>query len=81
MSEETVTLYRPVGQQELELIRESGWAAFPPWLPFQPIFYPVTNEEYAVQIARRGNPGFGALDGAEPLIVDRQALPLLDCSQ
>lgn len=55
MSGETVSLYRPVGQQELDLIRESGWTAFPPRLPFQPIFYPVTNEEYAVQIARDWN--------------------------
>lgn len=52
---ETVTLYRPVGQQELDLIRESDWTAFPPRLPFQPIFYPVLMEEYAIQIARDWN--------------------------
>lgn len=51
----TVTLYRPVGQKELDLIRESGWIAFPPRLPFQPIFYPVLNEEYATKIARDWN--------------------------
>lgn len=51
----TVTLYRPVGQAELDLIRESGFRAFPPRLAFQPIFYPVTNEAYAVQIARDWN--------------------------
>ncbi|MBC7808865.1 MAG: hypothetical protein H7145_22250 [Akkermansiaceae bacterium] len=50
-----VTLYRPVGQRELELIAESGFAAFPPRLPEQPIFYPVLNEEYATQIARDWN--------------------------
>src|SRR5438874_13569082 len=50
-----VTLYRPVGQAELDLIRESGWRAFPPRLPQQPIFYPVLNEEYATQIARDWN--------------------------
>lgn len=55
MPVETVTLYRPVGQKELDLIRDAGWAAFPPRLAFQPIFYPVTNEEYAVQIARDWN--------------------------
>ena len=49
------TLYRPVGPEELELIRESGWKEFPPRLPGQPIFYPVTNEEYAIQIARDWN--------------------------
>lgn len=50
-----VTLYRPVGQAELDLIRASGFRAFPPRLPHQPIFYPVMNEEYAVQIARDWN--------------------------
>ena len=48
-------LWRPVGQAELELIEQSGWTAFPPRLPHQPIFYPVANEEYAVQIARDWN--------------------------
>lgn len=51
----TVTLYRPVGSTELGLIEASGWAAFPPRLPEQPIFYPVTNEAYARQIAREWN--------------------------
>ena len=51
----TVTLYRPVGPEELRLIESSGWTAFPPRLPDQPIFYPVLNEEYAVQIARDWN--------------------------
>jgi len=57
----TRTLYRPVGPQELALIRESGWRGFPPRLPEQPIFYPVLNEDYAVQIARDWNvPASGA---------------------
>lgn len=51
----SVTLYRPVGTKELELIEQSGWRAFPPRLPDQPIFYPVTNEGYARQIAREWN--------------------------
>ena len=50
-----VTLYRPVGPVELRLIKESGLARFPPRLPEQPIFYPVENEEYAIQIARDWN--------------------------
>jgi hypothetical protein len=37
------------------LIEESGWKAFPPRLPGQPIFYPVLNQEYAAQIARDWN--------------------------
>jgi hypothetical protein len=49
------TLYRPVGPKELELIAASGWREFPPRLADQPIFYPVTNEAYAIQIARDWN--------------------------
>lgn len=52
---ETVTLFRPLGQGELDLIRQAGWKQFPPRLPDQPIFYPVLNEEYATQIARDWN--------------------------
>lgn len=51
----TVTLYRPVGPKELALIEESGWKKLPPRLMGQPIFYPVMNEEYAIQIARDWN--------------------------
>ena len=52
---ETVTLWRPVGPEELRLIEESGMSKFPPRLPEQPIFYPVLTEEYAVMIARDWN--------------------------
>jgi hypothetical protein len=52
---DVVTLWRPVGPTELELIRKSGMRAFPPRLPEQPIFYPVLSEEYAVKIARDWN--------------------------
>ncbi|MGA8273991.1 MAG: hypothetical protein WB919_20685 [Candidatus Sulfotelmatobacter sp.] len=55
MTSEPITLYRPVGQAELELIRESGFCKFPPRLPQQPFFYPVLNETYATQIARDWN--------------------------
>jgi hypothetical protein len=55
MIHEFITLYRPVGPEELELIAASGWSAFPPRLPEQPIFYPVLNEKYATQIARDWN--------------------------
>ena len=60
---ETVTLYRPVGLEELNLIKASGWTAFPPRLPDQPIFYPVTNEGYAAQIAREWNTKTGSRHG------------------
>ncbi|HXB43006.1 MAG TPA: hypothetical protein VNV85_03080 [Puia sp.] len=52
---ELTILFRPVGPQELALIEQSGWTRFPPRLPEQPIFYPVINEEYAIQIARDWN--------------------------
>lgn len=55
MVEETVTLFRPVGRIELDLIRDLEFRAFPPRLYFQPIFYPVLNREYAIQIARDWN--------------------------
>lgn len=48
-------LYRPVGLKELLLVFESGMAAFPPRLPDQPIFYPVLNAPYAIQIASQWN--------------------------
>lgn len=52
---ERVRLYRPVGLAELRLVAGSGWRAFPPRLPDQPIFYPVLNFEYAEEIARDWN--------------------------
>ena len=52
---QTITLWRPVGPEELRLIEDSGWKAFPPRLPEQPIFYPVTTREYAIKIARDWN--------------------------
>jgi hypothetical protein len=56
MSEQPITtLFRPVGQSELDLIEQSDWKAFPPRLDWQPIFYPVLNEEYATFIAREWN--------------------------
>ncbi len=48
-------LYRPVGLRELELIERSGFREFPRRLEHQPIFYPVLNREYAVEIARDWN--------------------------
>ena len=48
-------LYRPVGQAEYDLIAQSGFTAYPPRLPEQPIFYPVLNECYAREIAEKWN--------------------------
>ena len=50
-----MTLFRPVGLRELELVAESGWRAYPPRLAWQPIFYPVLTREYAVAIVTQWN--------------------------
>ena len=55
MKEEFVTLYRPTGPNELKLVEDSGFKRWPPRLPEQPIFYPVSNEQYAKDIATRWN--------------------------
>jgi hypothetical protein len=52
---ETTRLYRPVGLKEMELIAETDYKLFPPRLDWQPIFYPVTNQKYAEQIALEWN--------------------------
>jgi hypothetical protein len=53
--EDVTTLYRPVGQAELDLIQGSGFTAFPDRLAHQAFFYPVLNEEYAREIAEKWN--------------------------
>lgn len=53
--EDTIVMYRPTGPKELELVRQSEFRRWPPRLPEQPIFYPVTNQQYAVEIASRWN--------------------------
>jgi len=58
------TMYRPVGPVELQLVRDSGDKLWPPRLPDQPIFYPVTNQKYAAEIAQQWNvrdSGYGAV--------------------
>lgn len=54
-NEEIVVLYRPTGPEEMKLIEESNFLKWPHRLPEQPIFYPVTNEAYAIQIAKEWN--------------------------
>lgn len=48
-------LFRPTGKEEWQLVQESNYSKWPPRLPEQPIFYPVTNEEYAREIACKWN--------------------------
>ena len=52
-----MTLFRPVGVEELQQIAASGFRAFPPRPPGQAVFCPVLNEEYARHIARDWNTG------------------------
>jgi len=60
MTHKTVTLFRPVNQAELDLIAQADYEAFPPRLPEQPIFYPVCNAAYAIEIAEKWNvPAYG----------------------
>jgi len=51
----TLTLWRPTGPSEWDLVVASGFRRWPPRLPERPIFYPVLNEDYAVRIARDWN--------------------------
>ena len=51
----TVTLWRPIGLAELDLIVQADFDSFPPRLPGQPFFYPVCNLEYARMIADKWN--------------------------
>ena len=55
MSVSTQTLYRPTGPKEYKLVKQSGFTRWLPRLPEQPIFYAVTNEDYARQIATQWN--------------------------
>jgi hypothetical protein len=55
MEDEVTVLYRPIGPRELELLEAVGWKRWPPRLPGQPFFYPVSNEQYATEIASKWN--------------------------
>lgn len=55
MKEKTIVMYRPSGPEELKLVEDSGFTKWPPRLPEQPIFYPVTNEQYAIEITTKWN--------------------------
>jgi hypothetical protein len=71
------TLFRPVGQRELDLVEQSGWTRFPPRLDWQPIFYPVLTEDYATAIARDWNTKDeqnGSVGYVTRFAVDRQYL-------
>ena len=50
-----MVLFRPIGPEERTLLEGNAWKRWPPRLPQQPIFYPVTNEQYAREIASKWN--------------------------
>lgn len=52
---DTTTLFRPVGPDELALLRLAQFKSWPPRLPDQPIFYPVMNQAYAEEITKNWN--------------------------
>ncbi len=47
---ETVEMFRPCNRAELDLVIASGYQEWSPRLPIQPIFYPVTNLQYAREV-------------------------------
>ena len=71
-------LYRPVGETELSLIRESEYRLFPPRLSEQPIFYPVLNEQYASEIASKWNTRDGKKGYATRFEVDDDYISVFD---
>lgn len=52
---EVIVAYRPIGPVEFALVEKAEFKRWPPRLPEQPYFYPVTNEIYARQIAAGWN--------------------------
>jgi len=60
MTEDVTICYRPIGQAELDLVKATGFTRWPPRLPDQPIFYPVTNERYAIELTQWNVSDFGA---------------------
>ncbi len=79
--DETVVLWRPTGQAELDLVASSGWRRWPPRLPEQPIFYPVPNEEYASKIARDWNVPRGGVGYVTRFSVRRDFLAKYEVQQ
>lgn len=78
---EVITLWRPTGPVEIELVRASGSRRWPPRLPEQPIFYPVLNEEYATMIARDWNVPASGVGYVTRFDVERSYLDQFDVHQ
>jgi hypothetical protein len=54
-----IECFRPTAQKELDLVIASGYLKWPPRLPDQDIFYPVTNEAYAKALTQWNITDFG----------------------
>jgi hypothetical protein len=80
-TEDFVTLWRPTGQVEFDLVAASGFRAWPPRLPEQPIFYPVVNRWYATKIAREWNVPAGGVGYVTSFDVRRAFLNRYDVHQ
>lgn len=78
---QTVMLWRPTGPAEHALVEASGWLAWPPRLPEQPIFYPVLNMEYATKIARDWNVKASGVGYVTRFEVDKSYLDQYDVQQ
>jgi hypothetical protein len=78
---DTIILWRPTGQVELDLVAASGWRAWPPRLPDQPIFYPVLNRWYATKIAREWNVPAGGVGYVTRFEVQRAYLDRYEVHQ
>ena len=79
--DDVITLWRPTGQKELDLVAATGWRRWPPRLPEQPIFYPVLNEEYATKIARDWNVPRGGVGYVTRFAVRRDFLNSYEVQQ
>lgn len=78
---DTITLWRPTGQAELDLVAASGWRAWPPRLPDQSIFYPVLNRWYATKITREWNVPAGGVGYVTRFEVQRAYLERYEVHQ
>ena len=78
---DTITLWRPTGQAELDLVAASRWRAWPPRRPDQPIFDPVLNRWYATKITRLWNVAAEGVGYVTRFDVERSFLDRYDVHQ
>jgi hypothetical protein len=71
---DTVTLWRPTGQAELDRVAETGWREWPPRRADQPIFCPVLDRWYATKITREWNVPAGGVGYLTRFAVQRAYL-------